>query len=245
MKIPVITGIIDRRILVNFHIAPEVMSKNLPQPFRPKVINGYAIGGICLIRLKKIRPRFIPLPFGISSENAAHRIAVEWDKDGETQLGVYIPRRDTSSLLNSLAGGTIFPGEHNRATFKVKETDTHFSVHSKSRDNDMQIDVAGSITDSLPKSSVFSSVQEASTFFEQGSLGYSKTHKEGQYDGLELSCKNWTVTPLEIETVFSSYFEDESNFPKGSVAFDCALLMQNIQHEWHSREEICCPPASN
>jgi len=30
----------------------------------------------CLIRLKDIRPRFFPSFLGISSENAAHRIAV-------------------------------------------------------------------------------------------------------------------------------------------------------------------------
>jgi len=46
----------------------------------------------------------------ISSENGAHRIAVEWEENGTLKEGAYIPRRDTSSTLNSLAGVTIFPG---------------------------------------------------------------------------------------------------------------------------------------
>ena len=50
MRIPAMRGIIDRRILANFHIDPDVMACNLPAPFRPKLANGYAIGGICLIR---------------------------------------------------------------------------------------------------------------------------------------------------------------------------------------------------
>ncbi len=79
MRIPVIQGIIDRRILANFRIDAAVMAGNLPAPFRPKLAKGYAMGGICLIRLKAIRPRFVPIPWGICSENAAHRIAVEWD----------------------------------------------------------------------------------------------------------------------------------------------------------------------
>jgi hypothetical protein len=29
-------------------------------------------------------------------------------------------------------------------------------------------------------------------------------------------------------------------FPDGSVVFDCALLMRDIEHGWHSRGEICC-----
>src|SRR5688572_12172314 len=96
MGIPVISGIIDRRILVNYRVESERLSKLLPPPFRPKLVQGHGVAGICLIRLKHIRPEFLPLPFGIGSENAAHRIAVEWEQDGQRFDGVYIPRRDTS-----------------------------------------------------------------------------------------------------------------------------------------------------
>jgi hypothetical protein len=109
MRIPTIRGVIDRRILANFHVDPDVLAKVLPSPFRPKLINGKGIAGICLIRLKQLRPRFMPAFIGISSENAAHRIAVEWDHNGETKEGVYIPRRDTSSRLNTLLGAGCFP----------------------------------------------------------------------------------------------------------------------------------------
>ena len=64
MQIPVLRGIIDRRILVNYRVDPEVLEKLLPQPFRPKLINGVGMAGICLIRLKQIRPRFLPLVLG-------------------------------------------------------------------------------------------------------------------------------------------------------------------------------------
>ena len=55
-------------------------------------------------RLKKIRDAKRALEAG-ARENAAHRIAVEWDDGGTIRTGVYIPRRDSSSYLNVLAGG--------------------------------------------------------------------------------------------------------------------------------------------
>src|SRR4051812_3878025 len=112
MQIPVIRGIIDRRILVNYRVDPDVLTKILPAPFRPKLVNGAGMAGVCLIRLTKIRPRFLPSFLGISSENAAHRIAVEWDHDSKIKQGVFIPRRDTSSWPNTLVGGRLFPGIH-------------------------------------------------------------------------------------------------------------------------------------
>ena len=134
MRIPIVRGLIDRRILVNFRVDPEVLARLLPSPFRPKLVNGVGMAGVCLIRLKHIRPRFLPGVVGISSENAAHRIAVEWDQDGSRHEGVFIPRRDTSSRLNTLAGGRLFPGEHHHARFQVEERNDHYRVALDSDD---------------------------------------------------------------------------------------------------------------
>ncbi|MFN6129966.1 MAG: DUF2071 domain-containing protein [Planctomycetota bacterium] len=233
-------GVIERRILANFHVVPEAISRILPEPFRPQLVNGYAIAGICLIRLSRVRPRFFPLPIGIRSENAAHRIAVEWNENGKTRTGVYIPRRDSSSFLNSYAGGRFFPGEHHRADFEVTETEQRYSLEAKSRDGSMHLHVVGTVSDRLPNSSVFANVAEASRFFANGSLGYSATRTAGRYDGLELCCSNWNVEPLHIDRVVSTFFDDTTRFPQGTIGFDCALLMRNIQHEWHGRQDLCC-----
>lgn len=108
MKLPVIRGLIDRRILVNYRVDPPILQRLLPAPLRPKCVNGAGVAGICLIRLKRVRPRGWPGAIGLGSENAAHRIAVEWDDErGVTRSGVYIPRRDSSSRLNELVGGRI------------------------------------------------------------------------------------------------------------------------------------------
>jgi hypothetical protein len=235
MQIPVIRGLIDRRILVNFRVDPDVLAPFLPAPFRPKLVNGAGMAGVCLIRLKKIRPRFLPSFLGISSENAAHRIAVEWDQEGATKEGVFIPRRDTSSRLNTLMGGRLFPGVHNHAVFQVREQDDRYRIELNSDDRQTHLLVEGQVAQELPAGSTFGSIKEASEFFERGSLGYSVTAKPGQFDGLELHSFNWRVQPLTVEKVESSFFEDRALFPAGSVKFDCALLMTGIEHEWHGR----------
>jgi hypothetical protein len=246
MPIPGIRGVIDRRILVNFRVNPDVLTRLLPHPFRPKLVNGTGIAGVCLIRLKHIRPRFLPAFLGISSENAAHRIAAEWEKDRQTNEGVFIPRRDTSSRLNTLAGGRLFPGIHHHARFHVEEGNDRYRVAVDSDDGRTHLLVEGHVGTDLPATSIFPSVAEASRFFERGSVGYSVTRRAGEFDGLELRSLSWQVQPLVIEKVESSFFQDEAVFPLGSVDFDSALLMRQIDHEWHSRgtltvkAEECC-----
>jgi len=71
-------------------------------------------------------------------------------------------------------------------------------------------------------------------------LGYSATRDAGRFDGLELRCRTWAVQPLAVEAVDSSYFGNRDKFPEGSAVFDCALLMRGIDHEWHTREDLCC-----
>lgn len=231
MKIPVIKGIIDRRILVNFSIDPDIAKTIVPQPFRPKIINDRAIAGICLIRLKNVRPKGLPAFVGIGSENGAHRIAVEWDENGELKEGVYIPRRDTSSSFNTLVGGRLFPGKHHHAKFDVKEDGVNYHVAFESSDK-TTISIDAMITESFNPRSIFKDLATASAFFKTGSLGYSPNNKE--YEGLLLNTYKWEVQPLLVSNVVSSFFENELVFPKGSIQFDNALLMTNIEHEWSS-----------
>lgn len=237
MRIPTIQGIIDRRVLVNFTVDPDVIKKIIPAPFRAKIYKGKAIVGICLIRLKHIRPKGLPIFIGISSENGAHRIAVEWTENGETKEGVYIPRRDTSSYLNSLAGGRVFPGRHFHAKFDVKEANGHYHIAFKSSDG-TTISIDGDKTDSLNTNSIFQDLDAASKFFQGGAVGYSPNG--GKFDGLKLKTYTWKIEPLHVTDVHSSFFEDENNFPKGSVQFDNALLMTQIKHEWHSVGQKKC-----
>jgi hypothetical protein len=240
MRIPAIRGIIDRRILVNYRVERDALAALLPRPFRPKLIRGSGVAGICLIRLKHIRPPGAPKFLGLKSENAAHRIAVEWDQDGAKMEGVFVPRRDTSSRLNAFVGGRLFPGIHHLATFDVCEEGDCYRLKLDSVDGQTHVLVKAHLASAMPQESVFGSLPEASAFFERGSLGYSTTARPNMFHGLELRSLNWSVQPLNVANVESSFFEDRSLLPAGSVAFDSAFLMKNIKHEWHGLSPICC-----
>jgi len=244
--IPRVRGVIDRRILVNYRVKPDVLTRLLPSPFRPFVYRGVGLAGICLIRLKQMRPGFLPAMTGLASENAAHRIAVEWDEHGTTKTGVYIPRRDTSSRLNSLLGGRVFPGLQHHARFDVQETDRNYRIEVTSDDDETHLLVNGSLSQELTSNSIFESVEQASQFFEQGSVGYSITSRPHQFEGIELHSFDWSIQALAVSNVRSSFFENRMLFPQGSIEFDSALLMRGIEHEWRGQKNVyACPACVN
>jgi uncharacterized protein YqjF (DUF2071 family) len=239
MRIPVIRGVVKRRLLVNFRADPTVVRRLLPGPLRPKLHRGHAIVGICLIRLEQIRPRGLPAFLGLSSENAAHRLAVEWtDETGAEREGVYIPRRDTNSSLSSLAGGRLFPGEYHLSSFSVIDDGRHIELAMQSRDGTTSVLIVGDDADALPASSCFATLAEASAFFEAGSVGYSATKDGTSLDGLLLRTVGWRVRALAVSEVHSSYFADEGCFPRGSVEFDHALAMRDLEHEWQAAGKL-------
>jgi len=244
MKPPVMSGVIERRLLVNYRVDAEVAARLLPAPFRPQLVGGSAVAGICLIRLGQLRPPRIPQWMGLRSENAAHRVAVEWDTPHGVESGVYIPRRDTSALANAFVGGRLFPGEHHCARFRIDERGDHLGVAFESHDGEVRVDVLAELAESLDRSQLFDDLEAASQFFRTGSLGFSPRHSSAHLDGLELETPAWGVEPVKLLDARSSFFEDPAHFPPGSAQLDCALVMRDVVARWIPREsELPSSPA--
>jgi hypothetical protein len=231
--IPAVHAVMARRILVNFRVRPDAVAQLLPHPFRPRLVNDRAMAGICLIRLEDMRPAWIPRGGGLASENAAHRIAVEWTENRRIREGVFIPRRDSNSLLNQMAGGRLFPGVHHLARFRCAQSGARYEVELRSRDGETRVNVVARLTDDWPAGSVFGSLEEASAFFRGGGCGWSPSNN-GALEGVELHTENWAMHALAVEHVESSFFNNPRRFPPGSVEFDCALLLRGIGHEWRA-----------
>jgi|HubBroStandDraft_5_1064220.scaffolds.fasta_scaffold120260_1 hypothetical protein len=211
----------------------------LPAPFRPQLIGGWAVGGICLIRLGGIRPRGVPRVLGLRTENLAHRFAVEWDDEQGAHQGVFIPRRDTSSRITELAGGRLFPGDHQRARFVVSEPGPAVEILAVSADDSMRLSVLATETDDLG-SALFAGTGEAIEFFWLGSHGYSPSRLTGCLDGVRLEADSWAARPMNVQRLESSFFGDQSLFPAGSCVLDSALVMRNLRGAW-----IADPPSTN
>jgi hypothetical protein len=243
MRVLLMAATIERRLLVNYRLDAGVAARLLPEPFRPMTVGGFAVAGICLIRLSGLRPAAAPRGLGFTSENAAHRIAVEWDGEQGVVQGVYIPRRATSSRLTTLAGGRVFPGVHHRARFRVEEAGDRYQIALVDLDGGAHVRVAAALAADLPRDSVFGSLATASKFFERGSLGWSATRRPGVYDGVELRTLGWRIEPARIEAVASSFFDDPRRFPPGTAVLDSALLMRDLASEWYNRGRLAAPAA--
>lgn len=239
LSLPVVQATIRRRILINFRADPDAVQPLLPAPFRPKLLDGTAVAGICLIRLEELRPKCLPFALGWSSENAAHRIAVVWeDRSGQEREGVYIIRRDTGSLLNHVAGGRVFPGEQGRAHFTVREIDRMIELNMETEGHGADVSLRARQADALPSTSAFGSLEAASHFFADGADGYSPGAEGVRLDGLRLCALDWRIEPLEVESVWCSFFSDTARFSPGSVVFDSALIMRDIPTEWHALPDL-------
>lgn len=199
MKTPDLEGTIERRLLINFRADPDVVASLLPAPFRPQVVRGFAVAGICLLRLEELRPAGFPRLLGQRSENAAHRIAVEWDTAAGVAHGVYITRRDSDSILNVLAGGRVFPGRHHRSRFTTRQTEHDITVGFHSLDGFASAEVQGRFAGELGDSRLFATLEEASRFFEAGSIGYSDGASSDVLEGMELATNAWRVEPLHVD----------------------------------------------
>jgi uncharacterized protein YqjF (DUF2071 family) len=229
--LPVITADVERRILLNYRADPEVVARLLPAPFTPQTVNGFAVVGICLLRLGHVRPQGLPRRVGLRSENAAHRFAVQWSEHGRQRSGVYIPRRDSASAVNVATGGRFFPGFHERADFTVSESAADLAVAFRSRDGEMAVDVAVSVVDELVPSALFATLADASEFFRAGSVGFSPSRRG--FTGMELRTNAWGVEAAAIDHACSSFFGDARAFPSGSIELDSAVVMRNIPIEFH------------
>ena len=241
MKLPQIAGTVQRRLLVNYRVDPDVITALLPAPFRPQLVNGYAVAGICLIRLGSMRPAGLPSWLGLTSENAAHRIAVEWDTPDGPQTGVYIPRRDSNSLVGVAVGGRLYPGALHLARFEVAESEHDLHVAFAARDGSAAVTLDVRITEELTGSRLFPDTAAASAFFEQGSIGFSATEDPGRFDGLGLHTTAWKVEPGIAVRAESSFFTDRTLVPEGSAELDCVLVMRQIPVRWQPLAPLRVP----
>jgi hypothetical protein len=223
--------IIERRLLVNYRIDPEIVGRHLPAPFRPQLVSGWAVGGVCFIRLGKLRPNHAPGALSITTENVAHRFAVEWDDDAGTQVGVYIPRRDTNSRITALAGDRIFPGVHRMARFEVHEQGPDLRLGVASRDGTLGLSVTARESKVLG-GELFTSLEQAIDFFRRGSLGFSPSGPSASLKGVRLQSQSWHARPVAIDDMRSSLFDDLEVFPKGSCTLDFGLVMRNLPARW-------------
>jgi hypothetical protein len=217
---------VRRRLLITYRVDPDVARRLVPEPFRPQLVDGSAVAGVCMIGLRAIRPGWLRPHVGFRSENIAHRIAVEWSEHGETRTGVYILERHSSSVLPVLAGGRLFPGVQKRGRVDLDESDSRFRVQMSAPGTHVAVDVelGGAWTSTL-----FPTVDAASAFYEHGSVGWSPRRNGAGVEPLQLTSREWAVEPAHAISVRSSFFDA---LPAGSAVLDSVVAMRDLPFVW-------------
>jgi hypothetical protein len=236
--LPTLEGVIRRRILLNFRADPNAVAPLLPSPLQVLTYGGFAIVGVCLIGMEKLRPKGIPAALGLSSENMAHRVAVRYPTREGMRDGVFIWRRETDQCLVALLGGRLFPGAHHSAGFVIDEGTEGLSMAVKTEGALADVDFAGFYETAWQPDSIFPAFDNAVEFFRRGDCGFSCSLQAGRLDGLRLKTLKWEMSPLRISRLHSAFFQDGQRFSSNAIQFDCALLMRGIPHEWHEIPDV-------
>ncbi len=178
----------------------------------------------------------------MATENAAHRIAVEWrDRDGR-HAGVYNARRDGDSVLHALAGGRVFPGLHHRAHFHVAEADGVMKISFDALDGSANAAATVATDRPFQPSPLFPTLDDASWFFARGAADYSVTRDPLRLDGVSIATDEWQLEPAELLDAHSTVIESSGLFPPGGAQLDSAFLMRNMLVQWRARPSMRVQP---
>lgn len=211
-----------RRLLISYRLDPAVAESLLPEGFRPQLLDGSALAGVCVLGLESIRPTWSRRRWGLRSENAAHRMAVEWDGPAGVEQGVFIFQRHSSAWHPVLFGGRLFPGVHRKARFRIAEDRNRYAVEMTAGGHSLaaDVEVGGDWS-----STVFASVDEASAFYRAGRVGWSLAHDGESVEPVALTADTWRIEAARLHSLRSSFFDA---LPEGSAVFDSVVVMRDL-----------------
>ena len=219
MRITPLRGVIERRLFVIYRLDPNVARDVLPALLRPRLIGGYAVAGIALAHLGRLRPAGLPPVAGLSRESTTHGIAVEGRSVRSPHTGVFVVHRDSAG-----AGGGRPLGRSPR--FTVDERTDGLRVSYTSQGRVVRVDVDVSLATALEGSALFPDVRAAARFLEVDGVGGAPWAP--QLRGLKLAAGDGCVSAARVRTATSSIFADSSMFPPGSLHLDAALLLRDL-----------------
>ena len=232
MRAPALRGRIDRRISVFYRLDPMAARSLLPAPLRPRLVRGWALGGVCILRLARMRPRMLPIPLGLASELAWHRIAVEWEEEGRPMHGHYLLRSETDSRLAPFPGARLVPSPDDCTRIEVRSSDAALTARVESGDGTTDLDLAASLG-SWRSDALFKSANAARASIASGHVVWDGD-EQGELEGVELRSTGGTAQGLEVVRLASTWFDDRARFPLGAATLDCAIVVRDADHEWHA-----------
>ena len=219
MRFAPVRGVIERRLLVIYRLDPKVAKEVLPPPWQARLIGGYAVAGIALAHLGRLRPAGLPPVAGLARESVTHGIAVEWESSRSLHTGVFVTHHDS-------AGAGRGRRLCRASRFTVDERTDGLRVAYTGRDRTVRVDIDVDLVASLAGSALFADVYAATRFLQLDGAGGAAWAPPAK--AIRLCAGDRSVGAARVLSTSSTVFADTSVFPPGSVHLDSALLMRDL-----------------
>lgn len=247
MPFSIARGVIDRKVIVQYRVDPDVLALQLPEPYRPRLIRGVGVAGVCVFRVRGFHHRLLPTILQNVSENIVYRVGVEWTEDQKLCAGVYTLRQETSSLLKStLERRTSWGTRLFHAHIRVDDHEGTYRIAACSRDAQFRLLIQAQLQREFTAHSVFRSAEDAAEFLErqfEASVNPDDSRPTvlgtRHATGLDEYNVGWHVEPLAIQQLVTEFFDDTARFPAGAIQFDCAVVASSVQPAWSSEPGLC------
>jgi hypothetical protein len=228
---------LEHRLLVNFRVPSPALEELLPAPLRPREVKGYGLISVCL------RRHAMPLPpaagrwISTSAEVAVHRIAVEWEREGQVRPGLLVLQTDVSSIPGLLVASHLFPGPLHRARFESETYEGEVQTQFLQPAGSVQFSFRGASSAGIPRDSVFTAPQEAYGFFKREELALCARKGAGNFGRRQVRHGDHVFEPLHVHDVRCSLFETWAESHGITLELDSAFLARRLMHAWQRQEE--------
>ncbi len=230
----------DCRLVVFYRIQPATTQLELPAGAELGRVNGWAIGGIAVVRRQAVRllPRRL-----CASVTATHFLHVLCRQDQQCETGALVLRRDTSSRIQAWLGrgGPRRRGHH--ARFQLVSLPGRVTARWDSDDRHVHVAIDAEPEPHLTPNSMFGSKAQLLQLLRDDLRGLRLVPPPQRLGRTRAAACESQLVPLHVTRLESSVFEDATLFPEGAAVFDSAFCLREEELVWSQAEAVCCDGA--
>lgn len=222
-------------LVLAYAVPATALRPLLPPGLTLDTYGDFGFLAVALVETRKLRPSFVPRPFGMSFFLSGYRIFSRYRTTaGRTLRGLRILRSDTNRFSMQLFGNLLTHYRYERSRCRVERTEQKYEVEVTTPDGRADLHVEAEIasqTVSLPAGSPFADLREARKF--AGPLPFTfdyerQSHSIIRVEGVR---QQWTPRPVSVRVHRNAFLEQDPFRSAGAVLAN-AFFLENVPYSW-------------
>lgn len=225
--------------LVNYAIPPAALRPLVPAPLELDLYDGEAYLSIVIAQMDKMRPAFLPRPFGITYDQVVYRVVVRAARAGER--GVFFLRSDANNLLMSLGGDWLTFFRFHFSRISAERQGDRLAVDLSAREPRADIHALYDLATrrpTLPASSRFASLAEAKRFLVQLFAAFSYDPMTDRLSAVHIRRGEWDVEIVDDRKMVYNWMQAGPYFNRQNARLDSVMYVREIPYYWHALEQV-------